>query len=115
MNPENDPDIAALFGSSPDTQNDAEFTHRVVSAVRTQNQRRRALWWMLDVIAIVVLWLLAEPLQAALTAAIPWLFNALIPVEDSALGGLLYPVNNLASAILLAFLRWRSAWRALRN
>lgn len=113
MNDERDPLLSELFAEPVALSDGTAFSERVVGQVQRSARRRRALILSLELLALVVVWLLATPLQEAIEAFLPWIMNSLVDLGDSPWSAALEPVNNLASIAALAYLLGRSAVRRL--
>ena len=84
-----------------------------VSELNRQARRRRLMWFGLDLAAVIILWLLSEPIQELTLTMIPWMMTSLLELGDGLWAQLLAPVNNIASILALVFLLGRSVYRRL--
>lgn len=108
-----DPTIQALFDEAPAPEASPAFQSRVMAALNQQSRRRKLMWFALDLLAVIVIWLASEPLQEFAMAMIPWMMSSLLELGDSLWAQLLAPVNNLASVLALTVLLGRSVYRRL--
>jgi len=108
-----DPQLQALFAVPVNLSAGDDFHTRVMTAVARSARLRRGVWWLLDLVAVLVLWVLAEPLQALLQSLLPWLMRSLIDLGEGPWTVALQPVNNAASLLALLFLVARTTYRRL--
>jgi hypothetical protein len=111
-----DPQLAGLFADNPPViaTADADFERRVMNSVERATSRKRVLWLLVDILAVVLIWLLADPLQELVMQLLPWLTRSLVELGDGLWESLLRPVNNVASVLALLFLLFRAVYRRLR-
>jgi hypothetical protein len=105
--------LRSLFAEQPAVSDDQAFEARVLLGVARAARRRRWLWWGIDVLAVLLVWLIAEPLQAAVEWLMPWVVSSVVELGDSPWALLLQPVNSFASVLALLFLLGRSVYRRL--
>ncbi len=113
MSDELDPNLRALFDEAPVPVKAGTFTRNVMDELNRQARRRRLMWFGLDLAAVIILWLLSEPIQELTLTMIPWMMTSLLELGDGLWAQLLAPVNNIASILALVFLLGRSAYRRL--
>jgi len=110
---ERDPQLQALFAAARRDLPDEGFTDAVMDRVSGLKQRQAIGRIGIDLLLVLLAWLLAEPLQAAVVAMMPGLMASLFEIDNRLLADLLLPVNNVASAVLLAMVALHSVYRRL--
>ena len=113
MTDDRDPTLQALFADAQQDLRDDPFAEQVMEKV-ARLKRRRALGWIgVDLLLVVCVWLLAEPLQNAVYLIMPRLTTILVELENRLLAEILLPVNNVASVLVLGLMALRSAYRRI--
>lgn len=105
--------LRTLFAEQVPAVADNGFENSLMAAVARSARRRRWQWWVVDVAAVLLVWLLAEPLQTAVEWLMPWVVASVVELGDSPWALLLQPVNSIASVVALLFLLSRSVYRRL--
>lgn len=111
MNDRRDAALQALFNESQEDLQDDRFSAQVMVRIDRLKRRKGLGLIGIELLLVLVVWLLSEPLQSAVHSVMPSLMSSLIELDNGVLAELLLPVNNFASILLLAAIGLRSAYR----
>lgn len=95
----NDPVLQALFDSARDDLLENGFTQQVMSEVEKKRRRTIIVWVGLSLLALVVVWWLAEPVLELLNLVSALLPTSLFDLGEGWIAVFLAPLNSIATLI----------------
>ena len=108
-----EPRLQELFTNARLDMPDDAFILKVMARVDRLKRQRALRRIGIDLLLVLCAWLLAEPLQSVVYLVMPALTSSLVQLENRVLAEMLLPINNVASALTLALIAMRSAYRRL--
>ena len=98
-----DPRLLALFEEAREEPTDNGFSSATLQRLQARQRRRNRLKLVPELCFVVLVVLLAEPLQAFLLELVPPLSGELFAAGGGIAGQLVQPVNSLAGLLGLVF------------
>jgi hypothetical protein len=115
MSEHHDPILESLFADAEQDLQDADFTAQVISRIRRRNTGMLLSWVTGGIVLMTVTWLVALPLGEFGRLAAQALTSALFDLGSSWPAGLLAPINNVGSLLLLALKVGSMTWKKIRS
>ena len=104
MTEERDPDIQNLFASADEELTPNQFVPVVMETVASHERWSKIIKLGLWLCGALIVWLLSAPIQSAVAFLSQGFSIAFYSPENALLAGLLLPVNNVATLVVLFLL-----------
>lgn len=108
MTEHHDPRIQRLFVKTEEPLEDLDFSVALLAQVATLQRGARVRRAALIVISVVVLMLVASPLQTVVVGLCGLLAHPIVRLDQPLLAQALLPVNNAAFVVAVMLLAWRA-------
>ena len=115
MTDDRDPLLQKLFAEARQDLAGEQFTAQVMAKTKILKYRNLAGGIAALLVALVLAWLFALPLQEFAQLITRFLAISLLDLGDSWLAWLLSPINNVASVLVICGKGLRVAWKKIRT
>ena len=113
MTDDRDPALQALFVNAEQDLAGEVFTARVMSRTDALKRRTVFAWICAGLVASVLAWLVATPLQYAVNLLTQGVTAPLITLDDRWLAQLFAPVNSVAILLAVGLIGLRTAYKKI--
>ncbi len=115
MNDDLDPALQIAFANAERELPGETFGAAVMAGIERQRRLRSFGWLAIGAAGVVLVWLLALPLQNLALALVDGLGTSLVSGKDGLAMQMLAPLNSVAGVLALVLLAAQMLWRRIRG